>query len=441
VKLTTFSHQKLTVMPGNRRRFLRSLGTISATAFLAKPTWSRNLEAALKDVENVTSADLAREEDFWFYIQQSFTAAPGLINMNNGGVSPAPIPVQEAVKRFYDYSNEAPSYYMWRILDQGREPLRKSLAKLAGCDAEEIAINRNSSEGLETVIFGLQLKAGDEIVAAKQDYPNMVNAYNQRQKRDGIKMVWINLELPTEDENYLVKQYVQAFTPNTKVVHITHIINWNGQILPVKKIAQEAHKRGIEVIVDGAHSFAHFSFTIPDLDCDYFASSLHKWLYAPIGSGMLYVKKDKIRKIYPLFATSDDPLKDDIRKFENLGTRPFFIEQAIGKAIEFHDMIGSERKEKRLHYLKNYWMKKVKDLPRVKINTSLNPKWGCAIGNVGVEGKKPAELESFLFEKYKIHTVAIEWENIRGVRITPNVYTTIDNLDLLVDGIATFVKT
>jgi len=428
-------------MPGNRRRFLRSLGTISATAFLAKPTWSRNLEAALKDVENVTSADLAKEEDFWFYIQQSFTCAPGLINMNNGGVSPAPIPVQEAVKRFYDYSNEAPSYYMWRILDQGREPLRKSLAKLAGCDAEEIAINRNSSEGLETVIFGLQLKAGDEIVAAKQDYPNMVNAYNQRQKRDGIKMVWINLELPTEDENYLVKQYVQAFTPNTKVVHITHIINWNGQILPVKKIAQEAHKRGIEVIVDGAHSFAHFSFTIPDLDCDYFASSLHKWLYAPIGSGMLYVKKDKIRKIYPLFATSDDPLKDDIRKFENLGTRPFFIEQAIGKAIEFHDMIGSERKEKRLHYLKNYWMKKVKDLPRVKINTSLNPKWGCAIGNVGVEGKKPAELESFLFEKYKIHTVAIEWENIRGVRITPNVYTTIDNLDLLVDGIATFVKT
>lgn len=427
-------------MEGSRRRFLRSLGTLSATAFLAKPSWSRNIEAALSDVEGISPTDLATEEDFWFYIQQSFTAAPGLINMNNGGVSPAPIPVQEAVKRFYDYSNEAPSYYMWRILDQGREPLRKNLAKLAGCDAEEISINRNSSEGLETVIFGLQLRAGDEIVAAKQDYPNMVNAYNQRQKRDGIKMVWVNLELPSEDETYLVNQYVKAFTSKTKIVHITHIINWNGQILPVKKIAQEAHKRGIEVIVDGAHSFAHFNFKIPDLDCDYFASSLHKWLYAPIGSGMLYVKKDKIKNIYPLFATSDDPLKDDIRKFENLGTRPFFIEQAIGKAIEFHEMIGSERKEKRLHYLKNYWMEKVKDLPKVKINTSLNPKWGCAIGNVGIEGKKPAELEAFLFDKYKIHTVAIEWENIHGVRITPNVYTTIDNLDLLVDGIATFAK-
>ena len=183
----------------------------------------------------------------------------------------------------------------------------------------------------------------------------MINAYKQREIRDGIKIIWINLELPSEDENYLVSQYVNAFTAKTKVVHITHIINWNGQILPVKKIAAEAHKRGIEVVVDGAHSFAHFEFTVPALDCDYFAASLHKWLYAPIGSGMLYVKKDKIKKLYPLFA-SDDPLKDDIRKFENLGTRPFFIEQAIGKSLEFHDMIGSERKEKRLHYLKNYWM-------------------------------------------------------------------------------------
>jgi len=223
-------------------------------------------------------------------------------------------------------------------------------------------------------------------------------------------------------------------------VHITHIINWNGQILPVKRIAQEAHKRGIEVVVDGAHSFAHFKFSIPELDADYFASSLHKWLYAPIGSGLLYVKKDKISKIYPLFATSDDPLKPDIRKFEALGTRPFFIEQAIGKAIEFHEMIGSERKEKRLHYLKNYWMEKVKDLPGVKLNTSLHPRWGCAIGNIGITGKKPGELDGFLFNQYKIHTVGIEWENINGVRITPNVYTSTRDLDVLVEGIAAFVK-
>ena len=427
----------------NRRRFLQKAGIFSVTAFLstfAKPAWSRNLETALKEADGISPDDLASEEDFWYYIQQSFTVSPYLINLNNGGVSPAPKTVQDAMKRYYDLCNEAPSFYMWRELDKGREPLRKSLAAIAGCSAEEIAINRNSSEGLETVIFGLQLKPGDEVVAAKQDYPNMINAYNQREMRDGIKMVWINLDLPSEDEDYLVQQYVKAFTAKTKVVHVTHIINWNGQILPVKKIAAEAHKRGIEVVVDGAHSFAHFNFKVPDLGADYFAASLHKWLYAPIGTGMLYVKKEKIKNLYPLFATSENPLKDDIRKFENLGTRPFFIEQAIGKAIEFHDMIGIERKEKRLHYLKDYWMEKVKDIPKVRLNTSLLPQWGCAIGNVGVEGKKPGELDSYLLDKYKVHTVAITWENIVGVRITPNVYTTTKNLDVLVEGITAFAK-
>ncbi len=427
----------------NRRGFLRKAGMFTSLAFfssLARPAWARELDRALDGAQGMDAGSLAGEEDFWYAIQQAFTVSPGIINLNNGGVSPAPRTVAEAMKRYYDFSNEAPSYYMWRVLDQGREPLRANLARLAGCDAEEIAINRNSSEGLETIIFGLPLKAGDEVVAARQDYPNMINAYKQREKRDGIRMKWINLELPSEDEDYLVRQYVSAFTPQTKLVHITHIINWNGQILPVQKIAREAHKRNIEVIVDGAHSFAHFQFRIPDLECDYFASSLHKWLYAPIGSGLLYVKKEKIGRVYPLFATSDDPLKADIRKFENLGTRPFFIEQAIGKAVEFHDMIGIERKEKRLHYLKNYWMEKVKDLPTVKLNTSLHPRWGCAIGNVGIEGAKPGALDSYLFSKHKLHTVAIEWENIHGVRVTPNVYTTLTQLDVLVEGIRGFVK-
>jgi selenocysteine lyase/cysteine desulfurase len=429
-------------MPVNRRSFLQKAGVVSGTAFLSsivKPAWSRNLERAMREAENIPPEQLAEDEDFWYYIQQSFTVSSAIINLNNGGVSPAPKTVQDAMKRYYDFSNEAPSYYMWRILDQGRETLRSNLAKMAGCSAGEIVINRNSSEGLETVIFGLQLRAGDEVVVARQDYPNVVNAWKQREVRDGIKINWVNLELPSEDESYLVQQYVNAFTPKTKAINITHIINWNGQIIPVKKIADEAHKRNIDVLVDGAHSFAHFDFRIPDLHADFFATSLHKWLYAPIGSGMLYVKKEKIKTIYPLFAT-DIPLKEDIRKFEHLGTRPFFIEQAIGKALEFHEMIGSERKEKRLHYLKNYWMEKVKDIPRVKLSTSLHPKWGCAIGMVSVEGKKPAELDSYLFNNHKIHTTTIEWENIKGVRVTPNVYTTTKNLDTLVEGITNFAK-
>jgi selenocysteine lyase/cysteine desulfurase len=427
----------------SRRSFLHKTGLTSGAAIFSgifQPAWSRNLQQILRDAENVSAENLATEEDFWYYIQQAFTVSPSIINLNNGGVSPAPKTVQDAMKRYYDYSNEAPSFYMWRILDQGREMLRSKLASLAGCSTEEVAINRNSSEGLETVIFGLQLKPGDEVVAAKQDYPNMVNAWKQREIRDEVKMKWINLELPSEDENYLVRQYVNAFSHKTKVVHITHIINWNGQILPVKKIADEARKRGIEVLVDGAHSLAHINFKISDLNADYFASSLHKWLYAPIGSGMMYVKKEKIKNLYPLFA-SDDPLKDDIRKFEHLGTRPFFIEQAINKAIEFHDMIGIERKEKRLHFLKNYWMEKVKDVPKVKLHTSLKPKWGGAIGMVSIEGKKPSELDAYLFNNYKIHTTTIEWENIKGVRITPNVYTMTKDLDLLVKGIQQFSKT
>jgi selenocysteine lyase/cysteine desulfurase len=426
----------------SRGEFLRKAGLLSTTnlfGLFAAKSWANNLESAFTRVEHLSAEQLATEEDFWYYIQQSFTVSSGIINLNNGGVSPAPRSVQEAMKRYYDYSNEAPSYYMWRILDQGREPLRARLAEIAGCSKEEIAINRNSSEGLETVIFGLTLEKGDEIVAAKQDYPNMVNAYKQRELRDGIKMVWINLELPSEDEDYLVQQYVNAFTSKTKVVHITHIINWNGQIIPVRKIADEAHKRGIQVIVDGAHSFAHFDFKIPNLGADYFAASLHKWLYAPIGSGLLYVKQNRIKNLYPLFA-APNAQDDNIRKFEALGTRPFFIEQAIGKAIDFHHMIGIERKQKRLHYLKNYWMEKVKSIPGVILNTSLDYKWGCAIGNVYIKGKKPSELDSFLLNNYKIHTVAIEWENIKGVRITPNVYTTTKDLDFLVEGIRQFAE-
>jgi len=426
----------------NRRQFLNRIGRFSATGILASltaPAWSRNLQKALHEAQSIAPDQLAGDEDFWYYVQESFTVSPHLINLNNGGVSPSPKIVQDAMKRYSDYSNEAPSYYMWRLLDQGREPLRRNLARIAGCLPDEIAIQRNASEALETVIFGLDLKAGDEVVLSKQDYPNMIHAYQQREMRDGIKLVWVDLNLPSEDNEYLANAYIKAFTPKTKVVHVTHVINWNGQILPVRKIADAAHARNIEVVVDGAHSFAHFQFMIPDLGADYFGTSLHKWLSACIGSGMLYVKKEKIAKLYPFFAAAN-PKADDIKKFENLGTRPFFIEQAIEKAIDFYEMIGAKRKEERLQYLKNYWMNRVKDIPNVHFGTSMKPGFGCAIGIVNVEGKKTIDFENFLLQNYSVHTVAIEWENIKGVRITPNVYTTLQNLDLLVQGIEKFAK-
>jgi selenocysteine lyase/cysteine desulfurase len=427
----------------SRRNFLQQLSKLGLGSLFigaSVPAWSRQLEESLLKFRSMDADRLASEEDFWYSIQQAYTVSPAIINLNNGGVSPSPKVVQEAMKRYHDLSNEGPSYFMWRILDQGREPLRANLARLAGCDPEELAIQRNASEALETAIFGIPLRAGDEVVLSKQDYPNMINAWKQREKRDGIKLVWINLDLPSEDNDYLVQQYVKAFTSRTRVVHITHIINWNGQILPVRKIADQARSRGIEVLVDGAHSFAHFQFRIDELGADYFGTSLHKWLSACIGTGFLHVRKEKIEKLYPLFGAPAGQ-ETNIRKFENLGTRPFFIEQAIGKANEFQEMIGAERKEKRLHYLKNYWMEKVEKLPGVELGTSLKPGFACAIGLVAVKNRKPAELDQFLFNKYKIHTVGIEWENIKGVRITPHVYTTTRQLDTLVQAITEFAKT
>src|SRR6201996_9453687 len=426
----------------NRRNFLDAVGKFSATAVLAslaRPAWSRNLDKAILQAEHRSPEHLATDEDFWYYVQQSFTVSPELINLNNGGVSPSPKVVQEAMKRYLDFSNEAPSYYMWRILDQGREPLRKDIARISGTSPEEISINRNASEGLETVIFGLPLKAGDEVVLNKYDYPNCVNAWKQRELRDGIKLVWIDMNLPSEDNDYMATQYIKAFTSKTKLVHVTHVLNWCGQIIPARKIADAAHARGIEVLVDGAHSFAHFEYTIPSLGADYFGTSLHKWLAACIGSGMLYVKKDKIAALYPMFA-APDAKGDNIRKFENLGTRPFFIEQAIGKAIEFYDMIGPARKEQRLFYLKNYWMTAVKDMPGVKLHTSLKPGFGCAIGVVSIDGKTPGELDNYLFNEHKIHVTNINWEGVHGVRITPNVYTTTKNLDRLIAAIGAYAK-
>jgi selenocysteine lyase/cysteine desulfurase len=427
----------------NRRSFLNKVGLLSASALTAglfQTAWGHDLQSALKNAEAILPSDLATDEEFWHYVQQSYTIAPNFINLNNGGVSPAPKVVADAMKQYYDMSNEGPSYFMWRILDQGREPLRKNLAQIAGCDKEEIALQRNASEALETAIFGIDLKAGDEVVLTKQDYPNMIDAWKQRERREGIKLVWINLELPSEDENYMVKQYTDAFTSKTKLVQITHMINWIGQKLPVRRIADAAKKRNIDVLVDGAHTFGQFEFTINELNCDYFGTSLHKWLGAPIGTGFLYVRKEKIKGLWSLFGSGEKEA-EDIRKFERLGTRPFFIEQATDKAIDFYDMIGGKRKEERLLYLKNYWMERVKNVPKVKLHTSFKKDFGCAIGLVSVDGKKPAELDNYLWSNYKIHCVSIEWENINGVRITPNVYTSTKNLDRLVEGIEKFAKT
>ncbi|MGB6133538.1 MAG: aminotransferase class V-fold PLP-dependent enzyme [Acidobacteriaceae bacterium] len=423
--------------PTDRRAFLKRTATL-AGAFsvnsLFRQAHAADFEAAAHAVKNLVPDEVAWNEDYWSIIQSAWSVNPDIVNLNNGGVSPAPIVVQEALERYNQLANEGPSYYMWVILDQGREPLRRKLADLAGAKPGEIAVDRNSTEALNTIIYGLPLKAGDEVIGTKQDYPNMIQAYRQRAQRDGIVYKQISFDFPIEDDDVIVKAYEAAITPQTRLIHVTHMINWVGQLMPVAKISDMAHAHGIEVISDSAHSFGLIDFKIPDLRCDYFGTSLHKFLSAPIGSGMMWIREDHIEKVWPL-TCSADPHSPDIRKFESLGTRSFPIEQAIGEAVNFHEGIGSRRKQERIFYLKNYWSTRVQSIPKVRLHTSLRPEYSCAIGGFSIDGMTPGQIAGDLFNRWKIHSVGIVWENISCVRITPHVYTRPADLDLLVSAI------
>lgn len=416
----------------NRRNFLKTLALGASAAVMPQAVFSTKTNELFNNI--ATAPPTGNDEDFWRWVQQSYTESPSIINLNNGGVSPQPKVVQEAFVQYNRMCNEAPSYYMWRILDKGRESLRTHLAELSGTSANEIAINRNTSEALDIIIFGLRLEEGDEVVGSNFDYPNVYNAYFQREKREGIKYVQVKLDVPMEDDEVIVKRFTDAFTDKTKVVHITHIINWTGQILPAAKIAEEAHARGIEVVVDGAHSYAHLNYTIPELGCDYFGTSLHKWLCAPFGTGMLYVKEDKVANLWPTMPNGD-PESNDIRKFEALGTRSFPAEHAVAHAIDFHNVIGADRKEERLRYLKEYWTEQVENIDGVKLYTSRQAQYACALSVFGIDGMDCSEIERTLLNDYQIHTTTINHEGVNGVRVTPHIYTKHSDLDRLVGAI------
>jgi len=421
----------------DRRSFLRrsgnAIGALTLTGFAADVA-AGSISEALQHLNSRPVADTVSDDELWSRMAQAYTVSPNILNLNNGGVSPQPKVVQDAVDRYYHLSNEAPTYYMWQILDRGREPLRRKLAALAGVSPDEIAINRNTTEALGTFTWGIDLKRGDEIVMTKQDYPNMIHAWKQREMREGIVIKWISIDLPVEDEETVLKAYREATTPRTKVWHITHLLTWTGQIFPAARLCAEAKKRGIISIVDAAHTFAHLDYKLSDLDCDYFGTSLHKWLCAPFGTGMMHIRKPLIARTWPLFP-NDKPQSDDIRKFEALGTRSFAPEQAIGQAIDFHLAIGAARKQQRLHYLKRYWCEAIADHPKVKLHISLKPEFSCALGTFSIEGMDVGEISSKLMGEYQIHTTSIKWENVNAVRVTPHVYTTTRDLDRLVEAV------
>lgn len=426
----------------DRRKFLRSAGQGLGLAALSSATVAslfENVKAAGKAVDHISPLEVAADEDYWAAIQQSFSVTRGIVNLNNGGVSPSPRMVTEAFVRYTWQQEDATAYTMWQLLEPQSETIRTGLAEVFGCSPEEIAITRNASESLEILLLGLDLKAGDEIVANTQDYPRMLTTLRQRELREGLKLNLVKIPIAPKDPNEIATAYERAITPKTKVVLVSHQVNLTGQITPIKKICQMARAKGIETIVDGAHSFAQFGFKRDDLDCDYFGTSLHKWLYAPKGTGMLYVKKDKIEKVWALMA-SENKNRNDIRKFEEIGTHSAAMRLAIGEAVLFHNAIGAKRKEERLRFLARYWMNNLKAIPRVGFNTSFDPAQSCAIGNFKIDGVDPVKLGGYLMSKHKIFTTPIVHEEFTGIRITPNVYTTLWELDRFCSVVADVAK-
>jgi isopenicillin-N epimerase len=418
----------------DRRCFL----TTALVAFQSEAT--ARAQSAAAAVSGRPADAVARDEDFWFNVRHAFTVDRNIINLNNGGVSPAPKVVMDTEIRLLEMENMNPTYYMWRILDPGLETVRRRLARTFGCDPEEIAITRNASEALEIVQFGLDLKPGDEVITTNQDYPRMIASWLQRQRRDGIVLRQLTFPVPPPGLDYLYELIKSAVTPRTKVIHICHMTNRTGQIFPVRRICRMARERGIEVIVDGAHSFCQFSFRQEDLECDYFGTSLHKWLLAPIGTGMLYVRRNKIPQIWPMMG-ADESLRADIRKFEQIGTHPASQRNAITEALTFHESIGVERKAARLRYLRRRWTDRLRGIQKVRILNSDDPEQSCAIGFVSVQGMEAGKLYERLWTRYRIWTSpSVMPGEYEGVRVTPNVYTTLEEIDTFAEAMEQIVK-
>ena len=424
----------------NRRALLSGLAAgFTLPAFRAETL--RIVAQASRSAGSRPAAELANDEAYWSEIARAFDADRTLVNLNNGGCSPTPSHVLEAMIRDLRFSNEIPVHHMWNVLEPRIESARRELAAEFGCDPEEMAIVRNASEALETLILGIDLKRGDEVVVTNQNYPRMITTWKQRERRDGIVLKQISFPVPPPSSADVVERFRQAITPRTRVIEVTHITNLTGQILPVHDIVAMARPKGIEVFVDGAHAFAHFPFRRDELDCDYYGTSLHKWLFAPIGTGFLYVRKAKQKSIWPLMAAPES-MDENVRKYEEIGTHPAANHNAISAAIAFHRGIGGTRKAARLRWLRDRWAKRLTSAdPRVRCLTPLNDRDSCGIGFVHVDGLDTEKLQAWLWDKHRVMTTPIVHPEFNGLRITPNVYTTPDEVDVFCDKMEQALKT
>lgn len=397
------------------------------------------MQKAVAAVNGKTPEEIATDEDFWAQIRNEFTIDRSVLNLNNGYMSPSPRAVQEAQRRYTDYTNMGPYHTMVKQLEPQVETARRRIAEVAGCDTEEIAITRNSSESLEIAQLGVDLKRGDEVLTTTHDYGRMLTTFQQRERREGIVLKQISFPVPSPGMDELVKRFEQAITPKTKLMLCCHITNLTGQIFPVKRIAALARARGIPLIVDGAHAFNHFPFKISDLDCDYYGVSLHKWTYAPCGTGFLYVRKSRIKDTWALMASSERQI-DDIRKFEEVGTHPAANHNAISEAIEFNQSIGIARKTARLRYLRDRWADRLAQNSKVRLMHSRELDQSAGIGNIGFKDLDVRKVSEELQAKYSIFTAPITHKEFSGIRITPNIYTEVSEIDYFSASVEKILK-
>lgn len=388
----------------------------------------------LKKYEHIPADELAGDETFWEGIRKGYRLKPDYINLENGYYCFVP---DETLENYINHIREVNyqgSYYMRTVQFDNKRKMAAKLAEVAGCSPDELVITRNTTESLDLVISGVDWKAGDEAVMAEQDYGAMLDMFKQVSKRYGMVNKIVSLPLNPASDEEIVNVYASALTSKTKLLMVCHMVNITGQILPIRKICDMAHSKGVQVLVDGAHAFAHIKYSLRDLDCDYYGTSLHKWLSVPLGAGFLYVKKGNSGKVWPLFG-DEGRKEDDVLRLNHIGTHPVATDLAIANAIDYYQTIGAERKEARLRYLQNYWTSKVRPMKHIILNTPEDPKRSCGIANVGIRNMKPGDMAKMLLDKYKIWTVAIDGAGVHGCRITPNIYTTPAELDVFVKAL------
>ena len=398
---------------------------------IGAPLGIAGLAKSFEKKAHLSPLALASDDAFWDEIRKQYLLKPDYINLENGYYNFLPQPLLNKYIEHIKEVNYQGSYYMRTVQFENKKNITAKLAKVAGCSPDQIIITRNTTESLDMVIGGLDWKAGDEAIMALQDYGAMLEMFDQIKNRYGVVNVMLSVPNHPKNDLEIIDLYKNAITPKTKAILVSHMINITGQILPIKEICTMAHEKGVQVIVDGAHAFAHIKYSIQDLGCDYYAASLHKWLSVPLGAGLLYVQKDNIKKVWPLLADSEkDPNK--INRLNHTGTHPEHTDLTISDSIDYYEIIGVERKEARLRYLQNYWTEKVRNLPRVILNTPAAANRSCAIANIGIEGIEPGELAKRLLKEHNVFTVAIDYANVHGCRICPNVYTTTQELDSFV---------